>query len=167
MHQKIYLQSNSAAHDKEDLFRLHMIFAIGAISLNRKLIHATAATDYYLAALKNKRDFLSTASVANVQNILLLLLFALEHELGGRYNLTSTKRVLTYASQLAINGIWLASQCECVQSSVCTAKAARYFNLWSCRCAAESSGLLTLMIGIAVPFLGGLLLSVTDIYLLR
>ena len=65
------------------LFRIFMVFAIGAISLNRQSLHDTSPIDYYAAALENTGHMVGLSNMEHIQAILLIMLFSLQHDIGS------------------------------------------------------------------------------------
>ncbi|KAF7551169.1 hypothetical protein G7Z17_g5208 [Cylindrodendrum hubeiense] len=64
------------------LFRVFMVFAIGAISLNRQSLHDTSPINYYASALENTGHMVGLSNIQHVQAILLIMLFSLQHDIG-------------------------------------------------------------------------------------
>lgn len=71
-------------HDKaQDLFQLHMIFAIGAMRSNGRSVSASApARDHYLTAMDKETHLGAVPPLARVQNLLLVFVFATLHHVG-------------------------------------------------------------------------------------
>lgn len=65
------------------MFRINMIFAIGAVSLFRSGLHDTTPMDYYAAAMQHADHMFKLAGIEQVQALLLVLLFSLQHDVGS------------------------------------------------------------------------------------
>ncbi|KAJ4245468.1 hypothetical protein NW762_013977 [Fusarium torreyae] len=69
-------------HEKtQDLFQLHMIFAIGAMRSPGRW-KADSARDHYLTAVRKETHLTAVPAPAQVQNLLLVFVFATLHDVG-------------------------------------------------------------------------------------
>lgn len=64
-------------------FTFYMVCAIGALTLNRLGIHDTPAINYYLAAMPFEADEFALQGLEQAQRVLLILLYALQYEIGS------------------------------------------------------------------------------------
>lgn len=78
--------SEVTADASRDLFQANMVCAIGALAERRstKLEEFGTPISYYLAALRHVERFTEFSGYDHAQSILLLLLFALLHDIGGK-----------------------------------------------------------------------------------
>ena len=65
------------------MFRIHMVFAIGAVALVRAGAHNVPPMDYYAAAMDYAGNTLGLSGTENIQALLLVLLFSLQHDIGS------------------------------------------------------------------------------------
>lgn len=65
------------------LFRVNMIFAVGAVSLFRAGQHNVSPMDYYAAAMQHAGEALGLVGLPHIQALLLVLIFSLQHDVGG------------------------------------------------------------------------------------
>lgn len=66
------------------LFRINMIFAIGAVALFRSGLHDVSPMDYYAAAMQRANKTFELAGLEQIQALLLVLIFSLQHDIGGK-----------------------------------------------------------------------------------
>lgn len=72
------------------MFRIFMVFAIGAIPLFRAGLHRVAAMAYYVSAMEHAQVALSLGGrIEHVQAHLLVLMFSLQHDIGSELPLTA------------------------------------------------------------------------------
>jgi hypothetical protein len=75
---------NTPPCSKEVLFRIYMVFAIGAIPLWRKGIHTVAPIDYYVTAMGHATPILGLPGFGQIQAIMLIILFSIQHDIGSK-----------------------------------------------------------------------------------
>lgn len=68
----------------KDFFRINLIFAVGAIFLYRRGQHSIKPMNYYVTAMEQADDILGLASDDDIQNILLLVQFGSNNDIGGK-----------------------------------------------------------------------------------
>lgn len=68
-----------------DIFQVNMVFAIGAVKLNRRRAHHTPALGYYLAAMEHAQTALGITEDEHIQNALLLLIFGSHHHASSKF----------------------------------------------------------------------------------
>lgn len=71
------------------MFRVHMVFAIGAVALVRAGLHNVLPMDYYAAAMDYAGNTLGLSGIENIQAVLLVLLFTLQHDIASEWYLDS------------------------------------------------------------------------------
>lgn len=71
------------------MFRIHMVFAIGAVALVRAGVHNVSPLDYYVAAMDHACNTLGLSGVEHIQAVLLVLLFTLQHDVASEPPLRS------------------------------------------------------------------------------
>lgn len=71
-----------------DIFQINMVFAIGAVSLNRKGLHQTPAVSYYLSAMEHADTALGIITCEHIQNALLLLIFGSHHHVSSEFSMS-------------------------------------------------------------------------------
>jgi hypothetical protein len=146
------------------LFRVYMIFAIGAVGLYRSSLHEVSPMDYYAAAMIYADKALELRGLQQIQALLLILIFSLQHDVSGTFQILP--RGSSYweeesngDAQLGINGTWHALRCVPLSKTVST-RVTEPFPRWTNRCAVGCSGLATSTTAIAAPFW-------EDLYLFR
>ena len=96
-----------------DAFIFYMVCAIGALSFNRLGLHDTPAINYYMAAMPYEADGFKLQGIEQAQHVLLVLLYALQYEIGSMYCfLSALCGSGTNTFELEINGTWPGLQCE-------------------------------------------------------
>jgi hypothetical protein len=65
------------------MFRIHMVFAIAAVSLGRAGVHDIAPMDYYAAAMEHAGNTLGLSGIEHIQAVILILLFTLQHDIAS------------------------------------------------------------------------------------
>ncbi|KAJ3546092.1 hypothetical protein NM208_g2186 [Fusarium decemcellulare] len=63
-------------------FRIHMVFAIGSVSLVRERLHNVSPVDYYASAMQHFDKASGLSSLEHIQALLLILLFSLQNDVG-------------------------------------------------------------------------------------
>ncbi|KAF4465894.1 hypothetical protein FALBO_7260 [Fusarium albosuccineum] len=63
-------------------FRIHMVFAIGSVSLVRERLHHVSPVDYYASAMQHFDKASGLSSLEHIQALLLILLFSLQNDIG-------------------------------------------------------------------------------------
>lgn len=79
------LYSGQEAGNGPFLFRINMVFAIGAVPLVRAGLHDVAPLRYYAAAMQTANEALGLAALEHAQSFLLILLFSLQHDIGSGF----------------------------------------------------------------------------------
>ncbi|KAF4954357.1 hypothetical protein FSARC_12154 [Fusarium sarcochroum] len=85
-------------HEKtQDLFQLHMIFAIGAMRSPGRW-REDCARDHYLTAIRKEAHLTTVPAPAQVQNLLLVFVFATLHDVG----IASTWEIIRQAMRVCV-----------------------------------------------------------------
>lgn len=71
------------ARNSQSLFRVNMIFALGSVSLFRGGLHHVSPMEYYAAAMQHADAAMGLNGILHIQAILLVLIFSLQHDVGG------------------------------------------------------------------------------------
>ena len=77
------------------LFRLYMVFAIGSISLERSGSHAVSPIQYYATATYHVSNIFSLCGIAQLEAIMLIILFSVQYDVGGRLCLLGTLALIS------------------------------------------------------------------------
>ena len=106
--------ANSQTQTSPCLFRINMIFANGAVAPFRSGLHDVSPMDYYAAAMQHADKTFELAGLEQIQALLLVLIFSLQHDVGGKFAvhcLGGPLKAADLGSQSEINGILPALPC--------------------------------------------------------
>lgn len=90
MHRPTLIRELEGAYAQQEalpagsMFRIHMVFAIGAVSLVRAGTHHVSPVDYYATAMKYVEKTLGLSDLEHIQAVLLVLMFSLQHDVGSK-----------------------------------------------------------------------------------
>jgi hypothetical protein len=78
---------NPLCQTSQCLFRIYMIFAIGAVGLFRSSLHDIPPMDYYAAAMRYADKAFELRGLQQIQALLLVLIFSLQHDVSGKFSI--------------------------------------------------------------------------------
>ena len=83
-HELTEAYANPSSLSPAVLFRIHMIFAIGAVPLVRAGAHNVSPLDYYATAMQHAEKAVGLSNLEHIQAVLLILMFSLQHDIGSK-----------------------------------------------------------------------------------